>query len=149
MYSAHEADIPIRFSCGLVAHGHHPSPPFPSSPAGFTVLQGRGSSSATPRVYQRFYDVCRPRGPLLLFITTTALAPWRGANTPRLNESCGWISKVRGWNITFPVCLDDPPSPILPYLHLLFGQGARRETRFLLALFGRCIMVCVCVCMRV
>lgn len=140
------SDILSRFSCGLMAHGHHPFPPSLSS----RRVRGSRSFRAVnlvvrhPRVYQRFYDVCRPRGPLLLFITT-ALAPWRGANTSRLNESCGWISKVRGWNITFPVCLDDPPSSILPYLPFCLAKVPAGRLDF----FSLCLVVYigVCVCM--
>lgn len=131
VYSAHEAisypilSYPIRFSCGLVAH--HPIPP-PLPPPGFghDVLQGH------PRVYQRFYDVCRPApGPLLLFIT---VAPWRGAliRAGLMKVAADGFRRVRSGGISRSTVFGRPNSLADFSSVVLFGQGGRRETRFLL-----------------
>lgn len=104
------------------------APPYPPSSSGFghDVLQGH------PRVYQRFYDVCRPApGPLLLFIT---VAPWRGAliRAGLMKVAADGFRRVRSGGISRSTVFGRPNSLADFSSVVLFGQGGRRETRFLL-----------------
>lgn len=120
---------PIRFSCGLMARHPPLSPPRPPRPR---RPSGPWLAARHPRVYQRFYDVCRPApGPLLLFIT---VAPWRGALIRAGLMKVAWmISKSSRRNITFHgVWTAELPRRFSSVV--LFGQGGHRETRFLLGL---------------
>lgn len=101
---------PIRFSCGLMARHPPLSPPRPPRPR---RPSGPWLAARHPRVYQRFYDVCRPApGTLLLFIT---VAPWRGALIRAgLMKVARMDFEEFAAEYHVPRCLDGrTPSPIL------------------------------------